>query len=54
VTERIVETSNVGVKIGMVGRDVKDAVGVVEGMEVCVEVGNEDEVVVSRTGTDVS
>ena len=44
----IVETSNVGVKVGMVGRGVMDAVGVAEGsaVRVGVVVGSGDEVVV--------
>ena len=47
VTETIVETSNVGVKVGMVGRGVIDAVGVAEGLNVMVFVGIDDEVVVA-------
>ena len=38
VTVTIVETSNVGVMVGMVGRGVMDAVGVAEGSAVRVEV----------------
>jgi hypothetical protein len=38
VTVTIVETSNVGVKVGMVGRGVMEAVGVDEGVGVCVAV----------------
>ena len=40
VTVTIIETSNVGVKVGMVGRGVTDAVGVAEGRSVRVAVGN--------------
>ena len=42
----IVETSNVGVKVGMVGRGVVDAVGVADGsaVRVGVVVGSGDEV----------
>ena len=49
---RIVETSNVVVKVGMVGKGVIDAVGVWVGDDVFV--GNRDEVGVafSMTGTD--
>ena len=39
MTVTIVEASNVGVKVGMMGRGVMDAVGVVEGRDVCVAVG---------------
>ena len=48
VTVTIVETSYVGVKVGMVGRGVIDAVGVAEGsaVRVGVVVGSGDEVVV--------
>ena len=42
VTVRIVEASNVGVKVGMVGRGVMDGVGVSVGSDVCVAVGIED------------
>jgi len=42
VTVTIVETSNVGVKVGMVGRGVMDGVGVSVGSDVCVAVGIED------------
>ena len=35
----IVEASNVGVKVGMVGRGVTDEVGVAVGMKVFVPVG---------------
>jgi hypothetical protein len=35
----IVEVSNVGVKVGMVGRGVMDVVGVLEGVVVIVFVG---------------
>ena len=41
----IVETSNVGVEVGMVDRGVMDAVGVANGMDVRVTVGREDDVV---------
>jgi hypothetical protein len=40
VTVTIVETSNVGVKVGIVGRGVTEAVGVSEGIGVCVAVGD--------------
>ena len=48
VTVTIVETSNMGVKVGMVGRGVMDAVSVAEGsaVRVGVAVGGGDEVVV--------
>lgn len=46
MTVTIVETSNVGVKVGMVGRGVMDAVGVAEGS--AVRVG-----VVDGSGDDV-
>ena len=39
VTVTIVETSNVGVKLGMVGRGVMDGVCVCVGSDVCVAVG---------------
>jgi len=52
VTVTIVETSNVGVKVGIVGRGVMDVVGVAEGSAVRVEVvvGSGDEVVVGWSG----
>ncbi|HKJ37996.1 MAG TPA: hypothetical protein VJ972_04425 [Anaerolineales bacterium] len=52
VTVTIVETSNVGVKVGMVGRGVKDAVDVAEGMDVCaaVDVGVEVELIETESG----
>jgi len=57
VTVRIVETSNVGVKVGMVGRGVMEAVGVVEGSAVrvasAVGIGDGVAVVLSMMGTDV-
>ena len=55
VTVTIVETSNFGVKVGMAGRDVIDAVGVGEGSAVCVAVGSRGgvEVALSITGTGV-
>ena len=55
VTVTIVETSNVGVKVGMVGRGVMDAVSVAVGMDVCVEVGSGDgvEVTCSTAGVGV-
>ena len=48
----MVETSNVGVKVGMVGRGVKDAVDVAEGMDVCaaVDVGVEVELIETESG----
>ena len=46
----MVETSKVGVKVGMVGRGVMDAVGVAEGREVRVGVGDGVEVACSTTG----
>jgi len=48
VTVTIAETSNVGVKVGMVGRGVTDVVGVVVGSAVRVEVavGSGDDVAV--------
>lgn len=48
MTVTIVETSNVGVKVGMVGRGVMDAISVAEGgaVRVGVAVGSGDEVVV--------
>ena len=50
---RIVETSNVGVKVGMVGSGVMDAVGVAVGGDVRVAVWRGDGVAValSMTGT---
>ncbi len=53
VTVMIVETSNVGVKVGMVGRGVMDAVGVTDGRRVAVLVGVNDgvEVTSSTIGT---
>src|SRR5258706_2882740 len=57
VTVTIVETSNVGVKAGMVGRGVMDAVGVAAGstVRVAVAVGSGDgvEVVLSIIGAGV-
>ena len=47
VTVTIVEASNVGVKVGMVGRGVIDAVGVALGIEVFVLVGIGDGVIVA-------
>jgi hypothetical protein len=56
VTVTIVETSKVGVKVGMVGRGVMDAVGVAVGGEVAVLVGSGDGVTVASsvigTGAD--
>jgi len=48
VTVTIVETSKVGVRVGMVGRGVTEAVGVAVGsaVRVAVAVGSGDEVVV--------
>ena len=48
MTVTLVRASNVGVKVGMVGRGVIDAVGVAEGRGVCVAVavGNGDRAVV--------
>jgi hypothetical protein len=43
----IVEVSNVGVKVGIVGRGVIDAVGVTVGRDVFVLVGTGDGVVVT-------
>ena len=40
VTVTMVETSNVGVKVGMVGRGVIEAVSVADGIDVCVAVGS--------------
>jgi len=48
----IVETSNVGVKVGMVGRGVMDAVDVVMGNAVCVAV--RDGVALSVIGMGVA
>ena len=45
----IVRASNVGVKVGMVGRGVMDAVDVGDGRDVCVAVGCRDGVAVSTT-----
>ena len=55
VTVTIVEPSNVGVKVGMVGRGVMDVVGVAEGSAVRVAVGICDgvEVALSMTGRGV-
>ena len=47
VTVTIAETSNVGVKVGMVGRGVMDAVSVAEGRDVRVAVGSGDGVAVA-------
>lgn len=47
----IVETSNVGVKVGMVGRGVMDAVGVADGRRVAVLVGVNDEVDIASSTT---
>jgi len=56
VTVTIVEASNVGAKVGMVGRGVIDAVGVSFGIEVFVLVGIGEGVVVAPcvTNTGVS
>jgi len=48
----IVETSNVGVKVGMVGRGVMDGVGVTEGSTVRVAVGIGDGVAVMLSMTE--
>ena len=53
VTVTIVETSNVGVKVGMVGRGVMDAVGVCVGRDVAVAVGIGDRVVVELLMTRI-
>jgi hypothetical protein len=47
VTVTIVELSNVGVKVGIVGRGVIDAVGVAVGRDVLVLVGTSDGVAVT-------
>jgi len=55
VTVTIVEASNVGVKVGMVGRGVIEATGVCEGRDVCVAVGIEDGVAeLEMTGRGVA
>ena len=46
VTVTIVEALNVGVKVGMVGRGVTEAVGVAVGRDVFVLVGTRDGVAV--------
>jgi len=51
VTVTIVEASNVGVKVGMVGRGVMDAVGVADGGRVAVLVGVNDEVDIASSTT---
>jgi len=51
VTVTIVRTSNVGVKVGMVGRGVRDAVGVVVGRDFRVEVGIGDGVAETEATT---
>jgi hypothetical protein len=53
VTVRIVEESNVGVKVGMVGRGVMEAVGVSEGTDVLVFVGIKDGVAVALLTTGI-
>lgn len=53
VTVIIVETSNVGVKVGMVGRGVTDAVGVWVGEDVFVGSGDGVDVGFSMMGTGV-
>ena len=56
MTVTIVEASNVGMKVGMVGRGVMDAVGVAEGSAVRVAVGIRDgiDVVLSIMGIGVA
>jgi hypothetical protein len=55
VTVTIVETSNVGVKVGMVGRGVMDAVDVAAGsaVRVGVGIGEDVDVTLSITGIGV-
>jgi hypothetical protein len=50
----MVETSNVGVKVGMVGRGVMDVVGVLVGVFVVVWVGGRNKVGVSKGTTGVT
>ena len=50
VTVTMVEASNVGVKVGMVGRGVIEGVDVSDGMNVCVAVGSGDGVAVKVLG----
>ncbi|HEX6270898.1 MAG TPA: hypothetical protein VFZ43_11720 [Anaerolineales bacterium] len=53
MTVTIVRESNVGVKVGMVGRGVMDAVGVAVGRDGCVAVGIGERVMVALPTTGV-